>query len=164
MRISRAEAARLLTLASSWDNRNVGEAAVAAYVESGDLGRWSFMEAAEAIKHYYTTTTDTKPWVMPSHITHYIKNLRQDRALRAEGRELVAGTPDPRVLEMADQVARRLAIPEKFRPTGQPGLSVECPYCNAQPGQPCTRQSHGGAVEVPAHPSRLDVAEGRAAG
>lgn len=159
MSITRAEAARLLTLASSWDNRNVGEAAVLAYVESGSLGRWSFGEACDAIKHYYTTTTDPKPWVMPSHITHFIKNLRQDRAMRETGRELTQAAADPRALTAATQLARRLELPEQFRPTENRALRVRCPHCGSAPNSPCTRSAMGGPRDRSPHPSRIELAE-----
>lgn len=159
MSITRAEAARLLTLASSWDNRNVGEAAAAAYVESGHIARWSFMEACEAIKDYYTNTTDVKPWVMPSHITAYIKRTREDRALRETGRELTSAAADPRVLAAATQMARRLEIPAQFRPSENRALRVKCPHCEAGVNQACTRKSHGGPRECSPHPSRVELAE-----
>lgn len=159
MSITRAQAARLLSLASGWDNRHIGEAAAAAYFESGELGRWSFEEAAEAIRHYYTTTTDPKPWVMPSHITAYIRATREDRALRSTARELVEAS-SPRMLAVADQVARRLEIPPQFRPQGNRALAVACSHCGSEPGQACTRPSRGGLRDRSPHPSRLEAAGG----
>lgn len=153
------EIINLLSIAAAFDNRKAGEAAVHAWTDAAHRARWTFDEAAEAVKDYYATTTDEKPWVMPSHITAHIRAARQDRAMRSTGRELVAAAPDPRVLAAVDQVARRLQIPEQFRPHETSVLAVQCPHCDALEGQPCTRPSHGGSLETKPHPSRIELAE-----
>lgn len=175
MNITRADAARLLSLCSTWDNRNVTEVAAAAWCESGNLGRWSYAEACAAIKDYYTYTQDPKPWCMPSHITAFIRAHRQDQALRDEGASLTA-IEGPRT---AQESARAKAIAqfakafaEKKIPNGDADLKavdaevvayetrrlalrVKCPYCRAEPFKDCTAGSH--RMSAP-HPSRVEAA------
>jgi hypothetical protein len=154
------EIINLLTIAAAFDNRKPGQATVHAWLDSATRGRWTFDEAAEAIKDYYATTTDDKPWVMPSHITARIHAVRQDQEMRSTAKELA--TPvDPRVRRLVSTLAHRLAIPEQFRPSGelQRVLAVECPHCKASPGNPCTRPSIGGPQETSPHPSRREAAE-----
>jgi hypothetical protein len=153
------EIINLLSIAAAFDNRKAGESTVHAWTDSSERARWTFVEASEAIKDYYANTTDEKPWVMPSHITARIRSVRQDREMRNTGRELVAAVPDPRVLAAVDQLARRMAIPEQFRPTETSALRVKCPHCEAGPDQPCTRPSSKGARNVEPHPSRVELAE-----
>lgn len=155
MSITRAEAARLVTLASTWDNRTIGEAASAAWWDSGNRARWSYAEATEAIKHYYATTTDDKPWVMPSHITHHIRAARQDAAMRETGRELTSGPPAGRVGAVLAEYAKRFAIPEQ---RANSPLRIRCPFCEAAPTQPCTRPGLGGPRRTNTHPSRVEAA------
>lgn len=153
------EIINLLTIAAAFDNRKPSQGAVHAWADSADRGRWTFQEASEAIKDYYARTTDEKPWVMPSHITARIRVVREDREMRTAALELTA-PQDPRVIQAVDQVARRLAIPEQFRPTEDRAavMSVSCPHCGAAVGSPCTRPSPGGARDTNPHPSRREAA------
>jgi hypothetical protein len=151
----------LLTIAAAWDNRKANEAAVHAWLDSATRARWTFPEAAEAIKDYYTNTRDEKPWVMPSHITAFIRATREDTRLRNTGRELAAAAiTAPDVREKIDKLARRLEIPAQFRPSdGAYAIKVACPHCKAPIGQKCTQPSHKGAKEREPHPSRTEFAE-----
>ena len=152
------EIINLLSVASAFDNRKPGEATVHAWLDSATRARWTYVEALEAIKDYYARTTDEKPWVMPSHITARIRAIREDQAMRSTAKELTSA-PDPRVLAAVDLLARRLAIPEQFRPKEVHALRVRCPHCHAEPAQACTRPSHGGPLERSPHPSRVELAE-----
>lgn len=152
------EIINLLSIAAAFDNRKPGESTVHAWTDSATRARWTFDEAAEAIKDYYATTSDEKPWVMPSHITARIRAVREDRALRMTTKELAA-PPDPRVVAAIDQVARRMAIPAQFRPSDSVQiLTVRCPHCDAAPGSQCTRPAPGGARDTAPHPSRREAA------
>jgi hypothetical protein len=153
------EVINLLSIAAAFDNRKAGEANVHAWTDSAQRARWTFAEAAEALKDYYATTQDEKPWVMPSHITARIKAVRQDQALRQTGRELTQAAADPRALTAATQLARRLELPEQFRPTENRALRVRCPHCGSAPNSPCTRSAMGGPRDRSPHPSRIELAE-----
>jgi hypothetical protein len=147
----------LLTIATAYDRRTVGEGDVHAWLDSARRGRWTFDEAAEAVKAYYATTIADRPFVMPSHITHLIKAERQDRAMRATNRELVqAGPPHPRTAAMAAELAAKFEIPEP-----RSALRVPCPFCGATPGNPCTRPAPGGEKRTTTHPSRVEASAGK---
>ena len=80
------EIADLLTIAAAFDRRTIGEGDVHAWADSALRGHWTFTEAAEAIKDYYATTTDPKPWIMPSFVTNAIKDNRNDPAVSGQRR------------------------------------------------------------------------------
>jgi hypothetical protein len=156
MTLTRAQAARLVTLAAAWDNREVGEAAAIAWCDSGNRARWTYAEAVEAIKDHYAATSD---WIMPSHITTRIREVRQDQAMRQQAQELT-GPVDPRVVTFVESMAAQFQIPAKFMPSSaNQALRVKCPFCGASEGQSCKRPSHGGPKSVSPHPSRVELAE-----
>ncbi|ALG06835.1 hypothetical protein [Kibdelosporangium phytohabitans] len=70
----------LLAVAMSYDNRRPGDANVAAWQESAARAKWTFPEAVNAIKDYYTNTTDPRPFVMPSHVTAALRQGRRQPA------------------------------------------------------------------------------------
>lgn len=156
------EIINLLSIAASFDNRKPGEATVHAWGDSAQRARWTYAEAAEAIKNYYATTTDDKPWVMPSHITAFIRDTRQDREMRATADELIAlaAAPDPRVLALVESHAAKFEIPAQFQPSSRiPALQVECSHCGAREGEPCVRPSRLGPQRRDPHPTRVSAAE-----
>jgi hypothetical protein len=152
--ITRAQGTRLLTLAATFDNRGIGEAAATAWADAGTRARWTYDEAAEAIKDYYATTTDDKPWIMPSHVTARIRAARQDQAMRETARELTGGPPHPRSAAIVAELAAKFEIPEP-----RSALRVPCPFCHATPGTPCTRPAPGGPKRTTTHPSRVEAAD-----
>jgi len=157
------EVIEILALAAFWDNREASEANVHAWRESAKIGRWTYPEACEAIKVYYATTISERPWIMPSHITNWIKADRQDKAMRRQTDDLVKPANPARAKAIADaidHVAKSTVIPDEPRPLRNPALGVKCPFCGAQPLRGCTRPSIGGRripVRQP-HPSRVDLA------
>lgn len=156
------EVTRLLALAASHDNREISEAAKAAWGDSATRARWTYDEAAEAIKDYYTKTTAERPWIMPSHITHLIRAEREIRHMRATTRELAQPLP-PRVARVIEETARATVIPApEPREPKQIALRVDCPHCHAHRGEGCTRPSvRGRAIPVKPHPSRVEAANNR---
>lgn len=151
----------LLSIAATFDKRSVGESDVYAWSDAADRGRWTFDEAAEAVRSYYATTTHEKPWVMPSHITNAIKADRQDKAMRNQAAEqLRAGPPHPRVAAMIEQIADTKAVPALEEPVDYAHPArVQCPHCKAAPGQRCSRPSIGGPKPTQPHPSRIERAK-----
>jgi len=161
--MTQEEVVDLLTLVQIFDKRTVGEADVMAWTDVAHRGRWTFTEASEAVKHYYASTISERPWVMPSHITNWIKADRQDKAMRRQTDDLVKPVNPARAKAIADaidHVAKSTVIPDEPRPLRNPALGVKCPFCGAQPLRGCTRPSIGGRripVRQP-HPSRVDLA------
>jgi hypothetical protein len=150
------EVVDLLTAISAYDNRKPNPASILAWGKAAEIGRWTFREALDAVHKHFAENTD---YLMPAHVGNRIRDARQDRALREAGQEmLTAANADTRVLEAATQLARRLAIPEQFRPNANQALRVKCPHCDASVNQACTRPGRGGLRECPPHPSRVELA------
>jgi hypothetical protein len=151
------EVVDLLTAVSAYDNRKPNPASILAWGKAAEIGRWTLHEALDAVHAHFASDTD---YLMPAHVGNRIRDKRQDEALRETGREMLTmANADPRVLEAATQLARRLEIPEQFRPSPNEALRVRCPHCEASPGQPCTQQRHGGRRDRAPHPSRIEIAE-----
>lgn len=156
--MTRDEMVDLLTIAASYDKRKVGEADVWAWGDAAQRCRWTFDEAAEAIKMYYATSVAERPFVMPSHVTNWIKGERQDRALRHEAERLTE--PPAPVSRAIEPLAEATRMPKPHR---QPALRVQCPHCGAQPGDSCTRVGLlGRRHQVKPHPSRVAQGEAQA--
>jgi len=149
----------LLSIAAAYDKRTVGTADVHAWSDSARRCRWTYPEAAEAIKVYYATSVAERPWVMPSHVTQWIKAHRQDQHMRAQTRALTE--PPRRVVRAVAEIARSTELPAaEPREPRQPALRVQCPHCEASPGESCTRPSaRGRRIPVKPHPSRLESAK-----
>lgn len=79
MTITRNEVIQLLQIAGAYDNRKAAEAPIHAWFDSATRARWTYLEAADAIKDHYATST---AFVMPGHITALIQTRRRDKALR----------------------------------------------------------------------------------
>lgn len=145
----------LLTAVSAYDNRKPNPASIMAWGKAAELGRWTFAEALDAVHAHFASDTD---YLMPAHVGNRIRDKRQDLALRQTGLELTQAA-DPRVRAAVDQLARRLEIPEQFRPTPNEALRVKCPHCESGPGQPCTQQRQGARRDRSPHPSRIELGE-----
>lgn len=162
------EIRKLYALAISYDNRRLSEANITAWWEQAERNRWTLDEAREAIHQHHAQSAE---FLMPAHVTAIIKARRQQPAryepLAIEGAPRAS---DERVRRIVDTLAARLGWK---RGGGQshadPAQTVECPYCHAQPGRPCTRlvtrgPHRGEHVAIrQAHPSRVELAEGDAA-
>jgi len=70
-----SEVAKLLAMASAFDNRSVGEANVSAWAAAlaPDM---PFPDAAEAVRQHFATTSD---YLMPVHVNAYVRQLRRLR-------------------------------------------------------------------------------------
>ena len=152
------EVVDLLTAISAYDNRKPNPASVLAWGKAAEIGRWTLVEALDAVHSHFSENPD---YLMPAHVGNRIRDGRQDHALRSTGHELIEAAR-PELTAAVDQLARRMAIPEQFRPTGNEALTVECPHCKAGVDLPCTRPSRGGPVERSPHPTRIELAEVRA--
>ncbi|MFE3051582.1 hypothetical protein [Nocardia sp. NPDC059239] len=69
--ITNDEVVTLLQKAVIYDNRDVDQLLVDAWLDAGRRQHWTFDEAEEAIQQHYSAST---AWIMPGHITQIIKN------------------------------------------------------------------------------------------
>lgn len=154
------EVRQVLTVAMGYDNRNPGQVNVAVWGEAARRGRWTLDEAVDAVHAHYATET---AWLMPGHVTARIRTARQDRALAF----VSAG---PRAIDPGGQTRVRALVagalpavpdgkaPAVVAPGPDPRLARACPYCQAQPDQPCTRVGRAGRVPLAAiHPARQEA-------
>jgi hypothetical protein len=147
---------QLLAVVIAYDNRKLADANILAWAEAARRGRWTLDEAVEAVHEHYARES---VWLMPGHVTTTIRARRQDQAQReqaaweiqatAEVRELVSGA-GRHVDDVADHEPP--PVPSKYRNT--------CPHCQAAPGAPCVRPSHGPKPVTLSgvHPARLNAA------
>jgi len=158
MSLDRNEIIRLLQLAACYANRTPAESTVLAWEESARRGRWTFDEAADAIKNHYLNSTD---FIMPGHITQLIRATRQDTAMRND-------TP-PRAIAPADASGWVVGDDPHFGKRNRPELEalhaetnvVPCRHCKQEPGHRCINSKTGNATKIP-HPSRLVDAKKKA--
>lgn len=161
MSLTPQEVGSLLTAAACYDNRQPNPDLLRAWVEAAARGRWEYREALDAVHEHYAHTTD---YLMPGHITVALKHRRAlpppsiaslPEHRRAASPEHIAAC----MAEIAQKLGWIVAAEEADRRTV---LTVRCPYCAAQPGEPCTRPSEragSGRVRMGFHPSRLEAAE-----
>lgn len=79
--MSRDDVAALLQIAATYDNRNIDDAVINAWLGTARDGRWTYELAVAAIRHHYTEQT---AWIMPGHITQFIRNERRKPAPASE--------------------------------------------------------------------------------
>jgi hypothetical protein len=156
--LTETEIRQLLAATMGYDNRRPGDLNVAAWIKASEVGRWTFDEALEAVHHHGANSTE---FLVPAHVTQRIRAERQDRAMRE-----AAPKPDPdgqrRMAALTAGAFHDVPAADE-QPARRGPLSVPCPHCQAQPGQGCTRPSHGGPKPTQPHPSRRDAARGEAA-
>jgi hypothetical protein len=96
--VTRDEIIKLLQIAAAYDNRTIADAATHAWADAAHRCRWTYPEAADAIKAHYAEATE---FVMPAHVTRRIRAVRQDLAMR--------NPTDPPDKAGQDRLARMLA-------------------------------------------------------
>jgi hypothetical protein len=156
--MTRNQVVDLLTAISAYDNRKPNEGAILAWGTAAEMGRWTLPEALAAVKAHFFESTD---YLMPAHVAKRIKDVRQDKALRAETLAIESGPVHPEVAARVEKVVAELAAgmgwdrgsrKEKF------GLQVDCPHCGAKAGQKCTARSTGQPLrESTMHPARAEA-------
>ncbi|RPA65782.1 hypothetical protein EF294_03330 [Gordonia oryzae] len=81
----------LLTIASAYDRRTIGEGDIAAWSEASRRAGWRLELATDAIHEHYAQTSK---WLMPGHITERIKlAARQPAPVDEAMRQLGAAPP-----------------------------------------------------------------------
>lgn len=173
-----ADTAELLTFAAAFDRRTIGKADVLAWHTV--LTDITLQDAKDAVTAHYGRETR---WIMPADIRQHVQVQRADTAADFQGPGLSAAIPDadpddvraylaavkeqrtraadgqlhPRpVKELLAGVGRQ--VPTQTRQTGP--ISVQCPYCGAEPLRRCRRGETG--LLVGYHPSRIDAARASA--
>ncbi|MBE7193765.1 MAG: hypothetical protein INR66_14935 [Gordonia polyisoprenivorans] len=68
--MNRNEVIDLLTVASAYDRRTIGEGDVKAWGTAAERAHWVFVKAVDAIHDHYANTAQ---WLMPGHITERIR-------------------------------------------------------------------------------------------
>jgi len=103
------EVRQLMAAAMAYDNRNPGEANLAAWAEAADRGRWTYEAALEAVHMHYATSTE---FLMPGHITAMLKReVRQPARYEALPPAAPASEETrERVLAEIQALADRLAV------------------------------------------------------
>jgi hypothetical protein len=159
--MTEVEIKRVLAAVVAYDNRKPSNANITAWLEASDRGRWTFNEALEAVHQHYTTSTD---FLMPGHVTAIIKANRRQPEHHVPALEAAKAAPE-RIQGLIDEVARRLGWQRTVQSHSDPARAVECPYCHAAQGRPCSRMAtrgHRRGEHVPLsapHPSRIELAE-----
>lgn len=113
MNITRNQIIDLLTTASAYDRRTVGEGDIAAWTEAARRAGWNFDDARNAIHNHYA---DTPTWLMPGHITQRIRQARRQPADVAQviSIEKAPASAERRAELMAQvrEIANRKAMPD----------------------------------------------------
>lgn len=114
-KLTKDQVVELLQVAATYDRRTIGDTDVVAWAHAANHGRWavhvrevgsppmwSNHVAVEAIRHHYATST---AYLMPGHITDYVRNWRRDVPTAAA--QLNPAAP-------ASEETRRKAMDEMF--------------------------------------------------
>lgn len=149
----------LLSVVQAYDGRTVGQSDAHAWRDAAERSRWTYAEAAEAVKAHYAEVVD---WIMPAHVTQRIK---ANRTQPPRHRELPGDQP-------ASNAHRQRCI-EAFAENFQPGgltsdqrraaHGIECPYCGADAQRACWQTTNGEPISKRmgggAHRARVRAAE-----
>jgi hypothetical protein len=116
VRMSPADAGKLLALCAAFDNRKPDPSGMAAAAWADALGGLSFEDCAAAIRRHYR---DTDRYIMPAHVRYLATQLAEARAqMRArDDRQAIEAPPEQRVKPeqiraFIDELAQRRALPE----------------------------------------------------
>lgn len=107
------EVRAILAAAMAYDNRKPGEANIAAWMEAAVRGRWTFEEALEAVHDHYLKSPD---WLMPAHVTAFIRAKMRQPQPASEAIAQLGATPP--ASDEARERAKRLFrdYSEQFKP------------------------------------------------
>lgn len=152
--MNRDEVIDLLSAITAYDNRNATRETVMAWSKAAELGRWTLPEALDAVHAHFA---EDPTYLMPAHVTQRVKQERQDRALRADQREL-EGPVNPAGQERIQQIVADVGASLGWESgRDRSALTVRCPYCGAGPKQRCTGKDGQALAKSPAHPARVEA-------
>lgn len=79
--MNRDDIIELLQVIQSYDNRDIGQTAIAAWYQTAQRGRWTKAAALEAVHTHFTNSTT---WLMPGHVTTMVRAAMRQPAPAAE--------------------------------------------------------------------------------
>ncbi|MCF3939929.1 hypothetical protein [Gordonia tangerina] len=88
--MNRNEVIDLLTAASAYDRRTIGEGDVVAWSEAAHRAGWTFPKALDALHEHYAKTSQ---WLMPGHITERLRLVSRQPAPVSDVLALDAAPP-----------------------------------------------------------------------
>lgn len=116
----------LLVKASSFDGRGTGRVETGSWHDAAVLQRWTSLDLGlAAIVDYYSRPAKQgeRLWIMPGHITEYIRTEMRQPQPFSEQRAAIEGPPPAAnetrarmIADWADRQARRKAVPRAFEP------------------------------------------------
>lgn len=142
-----ADAAKILTLVSTYDNRTFNELTAAAWADALDgLER---DDCVEAVRRYFQQSTE---WLMPAKVRELVRPILKARreAELAQRIEIESGKPDPEtVAARADAIRQTVAAANQLPADESPhpkhdaklelrARQIPCPWCGAAAGDACT--------------------------
>lgn len=134
----------LLSIITAYDKRSTGQGEVHAWFDAAQRGRWTFVEASEAVKAHYA---ESAAWLMPGHITD---RIRAERSEPPQSHALPQATPSPAGREHVDRcvawLSRRMAENNaRPSPTNRRMASaIPCPLCGAKADRRCWQTTSNG--------------------
>lgn len=160
--MNESDTAQLLARVQSFDRRTIGVADVAAWHQI--IGDLDLQDCVAAVVEHYRQPSP--PWCMPSHVRTAVLAKRpgpNDRDVRAAlgpatpgdyttgvqtVRQAITAARTSMPVDTPEQAARRQVV-----------MAVACPWCHAQPKQPCTVPAIGAPLTGRmAHPARETAA------
>lgn len=133
----------LLSIITAYDKRSTGEGEIHAWSDAAQRGRWTFADAAEAVKAHYAESTQ---WLMPGHVTDRIKVQRRDRppphALPPSRRSFQQEHKDSCVAWVRDRLDENASRPSPE--DRRAAHAIRCPHCGARADRRCWQTSWGG--------------------
>lgn len=118
--LTRDQVVEVLQVAATYDRRTIGDTDVIAWAHAAKQGRWAVSvpgggwsnhAAIEGVRHHYATST---AYLMPGHITDYMRGWRRQPPPVAEVEGLIPAAPP------ATAEARQRALEEFARRRGLP--------------------------------------------
>lgn len=140
--MSQDEVIDLLSIITAYDKRSTGQGEIHAWADAAQRGRWTFADAAEAVKAHYAESTQ---WLMPGHVSDRIKAQRRDPP---PPHALPHGTPSSEQQYKDRCVAWTRDRLDKN--TSRPGPedrraahAIPCPHCGARADRRCWQTWNG---------------------
>lgn len=151
-----SDAATVLQLCATFDNRTVNESTVRAWHEV--LADRRPDDCMRAVKDHYRTT---RQFAMPADIRNLTRIYADERAQQKVADETKALESLPRrpVHRLVETLAEAFAwTPERVEAEQRKrsALDIRCPFCGASPDMPCTNS--GTRKITSPHPSRIEKA------
>jgi hypothetical protein len=163
-----ADAAKILTLISVFDNRQFDDATARVWADA--LDGLDLSDCLDAVRVYYR---QTKTWLMPSDLRQQARSILMARKelAQAENERLAidAANTNPQIIAervelLRQAVANACVVPTEPSPHPKQDTGIQraakahqCPWCQAPVRQPCANTATGQPSHV-IHEARLVAA------